>query len=101
MRDPQLTVAEPRPTASEGKRKRGGQPNNRNALRHGRYSVRLKAERWAAGQAERDEARRREMEWFASCPKVDYASRIDELIRLRQQQEAEEARRVAHLRLCR
>jgi hypothetical protein len=69
-------------------RRKGGQAGNVNALRHGKYSARLKAERWAAGQAERDEAKRKEAAWLTAAPKVDYASRIAELIRLRAEQEA-------------
>src|SRR4029077_2146178 len=33
-------------------RKRGGQPGNRNALKHGNYSPRVRAARWAERQAE-------------------------------------------------
>ena len=51
------------------KRKRGGQPGNKNAVgnqnafKHGRYSPRIKAERWAQRQAEAAAERERFAEW--------------------------------------
>ena len=53
------------------KRKRGGQPGNKNslghqnALRHGRYSPRIKAERLADRRAREAEARARFQAWVA------------------------------------
>jgi hypothetical protein len=55
--------------------KRGAPIGNRNAMKHGRYSPRVRAARWAEGQAERDEARRKADEWTASAPKVRLRSR--------------------------
>ena len=51
-------------------RKRGGQPGNENAVTHGRYSRRGKAERRAAREAERERSR----SWAAKMPVTDYAA---------------------------
>jgi hypothetical protein len=67
------------------KRKRGGQAGNVNAMRHGRYSPRLRA---AAVEARREEERERERAWTESCPKTDYGKILDELDRLRREKEA-------------
>jgi uncharacterized protein YjcR len=61
--------------------KRGGQPGNTNAVKHGRFS---KATREAHPQAvAAREARSRE--WMAAAPKVDYGRVLDELARLQRE----------------
>ena len=71
------------------KRKRGGQPGNRNAVgnqnavKHGRYTAAAKAARLARLKEIREEERRRHAEWVKTISQVDYASRIEELKRLR------------------
>ncbi|SIO51210.1 hypothetical protein SAMN05443247_06904 [Bradyrhizobium erythrophlei] len=54
------------------RRKKGGQPGNRNAVTHGRYAAPTPAEREAA--AEKD---RREREWLNAAPKTDYGAICD------------------------
>jgi hypothetical protein len=63
------------------KRKRGGQPGNRNAVgnqnavKHGRYSAAAKAERaawWETFKTEWKEQELRSAEWIASRPQTDY-----------------------------
>ena len=69
------------------KRKRGGQPGNKNAVgnqaavKHGRYTAAAKAARWAAWE----EAQHRAAEWVKSRPQTDYSAICDELIQLRQE----------------
>jgi hypothetical protein len=55
-------------------RKRGGQPGNENAMKHGRFSVRKRAERRAIRQAGDAERERRHAEWMATIPKTDYGA---------------------------
>lgn len=59
------------------KRKRGAPLGNQNALKHGRYSPRIKAERLAVVQAAFREKQRRSDEWIQSQPKTDYAAICD------------------------
>ena len=59
------------------KRKRGAPLGNQNALKHGRYSPRVKAERLAAVQAAFKEKQKRSDEWIKSQPKTDYAAICD------------------------
>lgn len=65
------------------KRKRGGQPENFNALKHGRRSARKRAERRAAVQVTAQERRRLEAEWAASVPKTDYEAIVEKLNQVR------------------
>ena len=67
----------------------GAPIGNWNRLVHGKRSKRVKAERRAAWQAKFEEERRRADEWIKSQPPVNYGRVIDELIRLRAEQEAE------------
>ena len=55
-------------------RKRGGQPGNKNAIKHGRYSVPLRAARLAAVRAAWKEKQRLSDEWIKTVPKTDYAA---------------------------
>jgi hypothetical protein len=48
------------------RRKRGGQPANRNAVKHGRYS--------ASVRAADEERRARAQAWAAQMPVTDYAA---------------------------
>jgi hypothetical protein len=52
------------------KRMRGGQPGNRNAVSHGRYSAPVRAERRAAAE----ERAKQNREWLKTIPKSDYAA---------------------------
>ena len=52
--------------------KRGAPLGNQNALKHGRYSPRIKAERLAVVQAAFKEKQKRSDEWIQSQPKTDY-----------------------------
>jgi hypothetical protein len=65
------------------KRKRGAQPGNSNALRHGKYSVPRRAERRAAREAAHAERALRHAEWLKTIPKTDYASIVEGLKRLK------------------
>jgi hypothetical protein len=58
-----------------GLRKRGGQPENENAVTHGRHSRRRRAER----VVEATERRRKEQEWAAKVPQTDYGAICDAL----------------------
>jgi hypothetical protein len=69
-------------------RRRGAQPGNKNSLKHGRYSVRLRAARLAAVQAEWRERERRSDAWIATVPETDYNVIVDELRALRRAKEA-------------
>jgi hypothetical protein len=53
-------------------RKRGGQPGNVNALKHGQRSKRFIAERRAAHRAETEQRHAKEREWADAAPKTDY-----------------------------
>jgi len=59
------------------KRKKGAQPGNFNALRHGRRSPRKRAERRAARDVALAEERRTAAQWMASIPETDYAAICD------------------------
>ena len=59
------------------KRRRGGQPGNRNAWKHGRRSAVLKAERQAAFLKEFEEQCQRQRARLAAIPPTDYASIVD------------------------
>jgi hypothetical protein len=64
-------------------RKRGGQPGNRNALKHGNYSPRVRAARWAERQAEWRVLERR------TIPVTDYDAICEAMRREREQREKE------------
>jgi hypothetical protein len=55
-------------------RKRGGQPGNHNAMKHGRYSAPLRAARLAAVRAAWKEKQRLSDEWIKTVAKTDYAA---------------------------
>lgn len=55
-------------------RKRGGQPGNVNALKHGQRSKRFIAERRAAHHVETEQRHTREREWADAAPKTDYSA---------------------------
>ena len=90
------------PNLDRLKRKRGGQPGNTNALRSGKRSKRVKAARMAERRVAWEAERRRADQWIKSQPgyKIDYAALCEAIERERQEQEAEEAQRVAHLKLA-
>lgn len=52
------------------KRKRGGQPGNKNAWKHGHFSKVMSTERRAAWESERERSRA----WAAKMPATDYAA---------------------------
>ena len=60
-----------------GEKKRGGQPGNENAMKHGRYSVRKRAERRAMREARDREERQRHAEWLMTIPPTDYDAICD------------------------
>jgi hypothetical protein len=64
-------------------RKRGGQPGNQNALKHGRRSKILKRARRQARQAAWEAEQERSRAWAAACPATDYGAIADALKRLR------------------
>lgn len=64
-------------------RRRGAQPGNQNALKHGRYSVPLRAARLAANGAASKEREQRAEEWIKIVPQTDYDAIVDGLRALR------------------
>jgi hypothetical protein len=80
-------------------RRRGGQPGNTNALRSGKRSKRVKAERMAARRAEWQEERRKFEAWAATIPPIDYAGICAALERERLELEAAEDARAHHLKM--
>ena len=64
-------------------RKRGAQPGNKNAMKHGRYSVPLRAARLASVRAAFKERQRLSDEWIKTVPKTDYAAIVEGLRALR------------------
>ncbi len=58
-------------------RKRGGQPGNVNALKHGRRSKRFTSERRATHRAKIEQRHAREREWASAAPKTDYGAICD------------------------
>ena len=70
------------------KLKRGGQPGNQNAVRHGRNSASVRAARRAAALALYEENKRRSAEWVKLCPPTDYAAIVDRLRELRRRKTA-------------
>ena len=64
-------------------RKRGAQPGNKNAMKHGRYSVPLPAARLAPVRAAFKERKRLSDEWIKTIPKTDYAAIVEGLRALR------------------
>jgi hypothetical protein len=69
-------------------RKRGGQPGNRNAVTHGRYSKPLRAARLAALQTTMKEREQRKDAWIKMVPVTDYDGIVDELRAIRRAKEA-------------
>jgi hypothetical protein len=63
--------------------KRGGQPGNRNAIKHGRFSVPLRAARRAASRAAWEAKERQSQAWMSAVPRTDYAAICDGLRALR------------------
>lgn len=59
------------------KRRRGAQPGNFNALKHGRRSVRKRAERRAASLEKFNAKLARASEWESKAPKIDYRAICD------------------------
>lgn len=55
-------------------RKRGGQPGNQNAVRHGRHSVVQRMHQRRALDAMRAEETRRHADWLKTVPSTDYAA---------------------------
>jgi hypothetical protein len=73
------------------KRRRGGQPGNINALKSGKWSERLKAAAAEARRARAEEERKRFEAWSAPIEarcRLQTARVLDELKRLRAEQEA-------------
>jgi hypothetical protein len=66
------------------RRKRGGQPGNQNAVKHGRFSAPVRAARLAPYE----EQQRRSDEWMRAKPQINYGRIIDGLRVLKQQKEA-------------
>jgi uncharacterized protein YjcR len=66
------------------RRKRGGQPGNQNAVKHGRFSAPVRAARLAAWA----EQQRRSDEWMKTMPQTDYGAIVDGLRVLKQRKEA-------------
>ena len=61
------------------KRKRGGQPGNQNALKHGRHSAPVRDARRAAVLALYEESKRKSDKWIRSRPPTDYRAIVDHL----------------------
>ena len=66
-------------------RKRGGQPGNTNAVKHGRYSAATRAAR----RAEFLEMQAHEAAWMANLPPFPWHV-VDELKRLRREKDAKD-----------
>ena len=60
---------------------RGAQPANQNAITHGRYRAAVVAERKLRAKASAEVRMKREREWAAMAPKIDYAASCEELHR--------------------
>jgi len=58
-------------------RKKGGQPGNVNALKHGQRSKRFMAIRRAECDAALEEDRAKSQAWADAAPKTDYAAICD------------------------
>jgi hypothetical protein len=54
--------------------KKGGQPGNQNAMKHGRYSLPKRAARRAIYAAREQERREKHAEWVKTVPQTDYAA---------------------------
>jgi hypothetical protein len=59
------------------KRKRGAQPANQNAVKHGRFRASVRAERRAAALAAAEEHRISAARWAAQMPSTDYAAIVE------------------------
>jgi hypothetical protein len=60
-------------------RKRGGQPGNQNAVKHGRHSAPVRAARHVAALARYEESKRKSAEWVKLCPTTDYGAIVDRI----------------------
>jgi len=69
-------------------KRRGAQPGNQNALKHGRYSVPLRAARLAAHRAALKEREERADECIKTVQQTDYNAIVDGLRALRRSKEA-------------
>ena len=69
-------------------RKRGGQPGNQNAVKHGRHSAPVRAARRAMALALYEESKRKSAEWVKLCPPTDYDAIVDRLRELRRRKAA-------------
>ena len=58
---------------------RGAQPANQNAITHERYRAAVVAERKLWAKASAEVRMKREREWAAMAPKIDYAASCEEL----------------------
>jgi hypothetical protein len=63
----------PQNSRKPGKRMRGGQPGNQNAVTHGRFSAPVRAARRAAAERGAEQHR----EWMKTMPKTDYGAICD------------------------
>ena len=68
-------------------RKRGGQPNNQNAVTHGRYSAATRAQR----RAEMEARQAHSQEWQSKIPPFPWHV-VDELKRLRREKDEKDAK---------
>lgn len=62
--------------------KKGGQPGNQNAMKHGRYSLPKRAARRAMCAAREQEQREKHAEWVKTVPQTDYGAICNGLKRL-------------------
>ena len=71
------------------RRKKGGQPYNQNAVKHGRYSKPLREKRMREFEARRD----RERAWWRSNPppRTDYAAICSDIVNTNKQYAVMEA----------
>jgi hypothetical protein len=58
-------------------RRKGAQPGNLNAMKHGRFSRQKRAEHLAERLAESAERTRRHQEWLKTIPRTDYGAICD------------------------
>jgi hypothetical protein len=65
--------ATPQHLRESGKRMRGGQPGNQNAVTHGRFSAAVRAARRAAAEQRAQQHR----EWMKTMPNIDYGAICD------------------------
>jgi hypothetical protein len=63
----------PQNSRKPGKRMRGGQPGNQNAVTHGRFSAPVRVARRAAAE----QRARQHREWMKAMPRTDYGAICD------------------------